>query len=116
MNDFRLGAAPTALAVLFAIVPKPLRAGLTSGAPTALERRFEDEPHLQSQRTGLMTRHYNGEDEDAALPKGTALSGKGTRRGECPYEKRKKLVLIPRHNVRFFQFWNSNHSKLAGIN
>ena len=63
-----------------------------------------------------MTRHYNGEGEDASLPKETALSGKGTRRGECPYEKRKKLVLIPRHKVRFFQFWNSNRSKLAGIN
>jgi len=63
-----------------------------------------------------MTRHYSGEDEDASLPKETALSGKGTRRGERPYEKRKKLVLIPRHKVRFFQFWNSNRSKLAGIN
>ena len=63
-----------------------------------------------------MTRHCNGEGEDAARPKETALSGKGTRRGECPYEKRKKLVLIPRHKVRFFQFWNSNRSKLAGIN
>ena len=63
-----------------------------------------------------MTRHCNGEGEDAARPKETALSGKGTRRGERPYEKRKKLVLIPRHKVRFFQFWNSNRSKLAGIN
>jgi len=38
-----------------------------------------------------MTRHYSGEDEDASLPKETALSGKGTRCSECPYEKRKKL-------------------------
>ncbi len=66
-----------------------------ANAKFALRLSKKDEPHLQSQRTGLVTRHYNAEDEDAALPKGAALIGKGTRRGERPYEKRKKLVFIP---------------------
>src|SRR5438552_5318684 len=82
-----LGAAPTALGVLFCYVSQPLRAGLTSGAPTALTQ-------------GRRERHAATSNQDAGLKPGATNANSRNSRAHsqewlCHKNPRRARSIVP---------------------